>query len=169
MANETRTLTIATQYIKDLSFENPESPSVFVKLSKGTPEVTVNVDVTPQTLSDNTYEVVLRMRVEARFEETTAFLAELAYAGVIGLEEGLSAADTDYLLTVEAPRFLFPYARNILGVVTRDGGFPPLLINPIDFKAMKDSAAARQAQAGQANGPRGGQPDSAGEQSEEAG
>ena len=147
MANESRTVTIATQYIKDLSFENPQSPAIFTKLTQSTPEVTVNVDVAPQLLTERTYEVTLRLRVEAKFDGTVAFLTELAYAGVVALEEGLNDTDTDFLLTVEVPRYLFPYARHIVGVVTRDGGFPPLLINPIDFRALKASAAANAAAA----------------------
>ena len=127
-------LIIHSQYIKDLSFENPNSPAVFATLGDRSPALEINLDVRPQHLRDRTYEILLALRVQAASEGATAFLVELDYAGVVSVAESVAAADMERLLMIEAPRYLFPFARNMLATVTRDGGFPPLVINPIDFE-----------------------------------
>ncbi|KLN60877.1 hypothetical protein WH96_10470 [Kiloniella spongiae] len=155
MAEETtaqqQPLVIKMQFIKDLSFENPHSPMIYPMMSEKAPQLDINVDVTPTQLSDTAYEVVLNIRGSATIDDKTAFMIELDYGGVVTLAEGLESQIVELLLMVESPRYLFPFARNIVADITRDGGFPPLIMNPIDFHQMfmqrKSEAAAAEANA----------------------
>ncbi|HYD29571.1 MAG TPA: protein-export chaperone SecB [Azospirillaceae bacterium] len=124
-------INVLGQYVKDLSFENPNAPEVLLP-GQPAPKVGVDVNVGAQPVAENVYEVTLVTRVEAKIGEKVAFLVELTYAGLFGLQ-GLPQEHHRPVLLIEGPRLLFPFARNIIGDVTRDGGFPPLLINPIDF------------------------------------
>ena len=152
-------LVVNIQYVKDLSFEVPGAPHIFTQL-RAQPQVNINLDVQARRVQENQsiYEVSLIVRAEAR--ETpqqsgngqsaavppTLFVAELTYAGVFTLT-GLPDNAIEPVLLVECPRILFPFARNILADVTRDGGFPPVLLQPIDFVALWQARRA-QAQAG---------------------
>lgn len=138
-------LVVNIQYIKDLSFEVPGAPAVFTTL-RSAPRVDINLDVQARRITEgeNVFEVVLAIRAVAvdaaeqpKPGETPAnvFLAELAYAGVFTLT-GIPENTMEPVLLVECPRILFPFARNILADVTRDGGFPPVLVQPIDFLAL---------------------------------
>lgn len=144
--DQTHTFVINTQYLKDQSFENPNAPGVYAAMAQTQPELNISIDVSPAQLQDKTYEVVLTLHADAKIEGTPAFLAEIDYAGVVTLEDGIDEDETERLLMVETPRYLFPFARAILAVSTRDGGFPPLVVNPIDFAKLyqnrKDAAAA---------------------------
>jgi preprotein translocase subunit SecB len=139
-------LVLNTQYIKDLSFENPNAPLVYAELHKG-PDIDVNIDVQVRHLRDRLYEVVLTMRVKASVKDNVAFLVELDFGGLATVGPQVRKPETEHLMLVEVPRFLFPFARAVIGDVTRDGGFPPLLINPIDFEELyrnrQQNAAAR--------------------------
>ena len=141
-------LIVNAQYIKDLSFENPRAPNS-LRPQTTQPQVEINVDVTAQNLGQDTFEVVLTIKSSAKIQDEALFLVELAYAGVITVrnvpQESLSA-----VVLVETPRLLFPFARNIIADTTRDGGFPPLMINPIDFAELlrRNSAAQAGAQTG---------------------
>ena len=141
-------LAINGQYIKDLSFESPNSPSILAELQNQQPDVNVNVDVQAGKLegqaAENMYEVILDMRAELKLGEKVGFIVELKYGGVFTIhvpEEHIGA-----MLLIECPRILFPFARNILADTTRDGGFVPLLLQPIDFAAMYQANLARQVQ-----------------------
>ncbi len=145
-SDQNSTFVINTQYLKDQSFENPNAPGVYAAMAKTQPELNISIDVSPGRLQDNTYEVVLTLHADAKIEGTPAFLAEIDYAGVVTLGDDVGEAETETLLMVETPRFLFPFARAILAGSTRDGGFPPLVVNPIDFaqlyKNRKEAALA---------------------------
>lgn len=136
-------LIINAQYIKDLSFENPRAPQS-LRQQTTQPAVEINVDVKAQSLGQDTYEVVLTIKSSANVQGEALFLVELAYAAVITIrnvpQELLSA-----VVLVETPRLLFPFARNIIAETTRDGGFPPLMINPIDFGELLRRNSAAQA------------------------
>ena len=140
-------LSITLQYVKDFSFENPRAPHS-LRPQTMQPQVEINIDVGAQNLGPDTFEVVLTIKSSAKIQEEALFLVELAYAGVITArnvpQEFLSA-----VVLVETPRLLFPFARNIIADTTRDGGFPPLMINPIDFAELlrRNSAAQAGAQA----------------------
>ncbi|CCG09142.1 protein-export chaperone SecB [Pararhodospirillum photometricum] len=130
---DTPPLIINGQYIKDLSFEVPNAPMIFTRLDK-TPEVSINIDVNATSVGEKAFEVVLHFQVESRFPDLVAFVAELKYGAVVTLtlpEEHLRP-----MLLIEVPRLLFPFARGILSDATRDGGFPPLMIQPLDFTAL---------------------------------
>ena len=158
-------LVLNIQYTKDLSFEVPGAPAIFTQL-RTPPHVTINLDVQVKRLEEvNTvFEVTLAIRAEgtmtppkAATEEkpVVVFLADLAYAGVFTLN-GIPDNQQEPILLVECPRLLFPFARNILADVTREGGFPPVLLGAIDFvglwqqrraAALATAAAASEAAA----------------------
>jgi preprotein translocase subunit SecB len=127
-------LIVNAQYIKDLSFENPRAPHS-LRPQTVQPQVEINVNVQGQNIGPDTFEVVLTIKSSAKIQDEALFLIELAYAGVVTVrnvpQEFLSA-----VVLVETPRMLFPFARNIIAETTRDGGFPPLMINPIDFAEL---------------------------------
>jgi preprotein translocase subunit SecB len=128
---------IRTQYIKDLSFESPNAPHIYESMlaaqQKGNaPDVKVSVDVRTNAVDAASYEVELLMRGETTVADSQGFIAELTYGGLVDVSD-VKKEMIPWLLMVEAPRLLFPFARRILAEVTRDGGFPPLMIAPFDF------------------------------------
>ncbi len=137
-------VSINAQYIKDLSFENPNAPQVFSQTSTA-PELNMGVNVQTRVLAENVYEVVLFLRLEAQIEGKAAFIAELAYGGAFTMPK-MPEEHLKVFLLVEGPRMLFPFARNIMANAVRDGGFPQILINPIDFAAMYNAQQAQAAQ-----------------------
>ena len=139
------TLVVNAQYVKDLSFENPNAPQSLLQQS-GEPNVQVGIDTSAVQLEGSTFEVTLTVSAEGTAGDTSLFLVEAAYAGIFTLGE----VPEEYvapLLYVEAPRQLFPFARAVVAECVRDGGFPPLLIHPVDFMALFQQRAAQQAQA----------------------
>ena len=127
-------LILNAQYIKDLSFENPRAPQSLIQQS-AQPEVEINVDVKARNLGPEFYEVVLTINATARAQGETVFLVELAYGCVVTVKNA-TAEMLPALILVETPRIAFPFARAIIANATRDGGFPPLMINPIDFAEL---------------------------------
>ena len=142
-------LLLNTHYVKDLSFENPNAPLIYSEVQKG-PELDVNIDVQVRNLKERLYEVLLATRVKARIQEKVAFLVELDFGGLATVGQDVPKNQIERLMLVEVPRFLFPFARAVISDVTRDGGFPPLLINPIDFEELYRSRKERGAQQVQA-------------------
>lgn len=142
-------ITINAQYIKDFSFENPNAPRSLMTGGKP-PNVEVNINVEARPLADDTFEVTLKVNAEAKTEEFSCFVVELAYACIITLQ-GFNEEQIQPVLMIEGPRLLFPFARQIIADTTREGGFPPLLINPIDFAAMYHQNVVQGGQAGAAN------------------
>ncbi len=131
------------QYTKDLSFEVPNGPSIFSSLDDA-PRVSVNIDVEANRLQENNhvYEVTLSIKVDAVEAEKkdqspprTVFIVELAYAAVVTLVDPTDDI-IEPILLIEVPRLIFPFARNIICDTTRDGGFPPVVLQPIDFVAL---------------------------------
>jgi preprotein translocase subunit SecB len=131
------------QYTKDLSFEVPGAPEIFTTLREQ-PRIDLSLDVQARALQEggNIFEVALQIRADARANDQTAFIAELVYCGIFTLN--VEPQMVEPLLLVECPRLLFPFARNILADVTRDGGFPPVLLSPIDFVALWQSRRGAQ-------------------------
>ncbi len=128
-------LGIIAQYVKDLSFENPNAPNSLQKLGETKPSIDVSVNVNARQLGENVYEVDLKISATAKHEETPAFVVELVYAGLFGVKNLPKEALQPFLL-IECPRILFPFARRVAADATRDGGFPPLLLEPIDFATL---------------------------------
>ncbi len=126
--------TVRGQYIKDLSFENPHAPQSLT-LQGGAPTIDVNVDLKAQKLQDNFFETGLHISARASTENGTLFLIDLTYAGIFELS-GIPDDRIEPLIFVDAPFVLFPFARRVVADVTRDGGFPPLMLEPIDFHAL---------------------------------
>jgi preprotein translocase subunit SecB len=124
-------LIINAQYIKDLSFENPRAPHS-LRQQQMQPSVEINVDVKAQSLGPDTYEVMLTIKSSANIQNEALFIIELTYAAVVTVRN-VPQEILSQVILVETPRLLFPFARNIVAETTRDGGFPPLMINPIDF------------------------------------
>jgi preprotein translocase subunit SecB len=135
-------LSINTQYVKDLSFENPNAPQSLAPQT-AQPNIEVNVNVQARGLGPSVYEVVLSITCTAKHEQMTAFIVEVAYAGVFTLT-GVPSEHVHPLLLIECPRLLFPFARALVANATRDGGFLPLLIQPIDFLDLYRRQAASQ-------------------------
>ncbi len=137
-------LSITRQYIKDFSFENPNAPGIFGAYKDEGPELKVSVDIAANPMEDSSHEVVLSLYVSAKFRETTAFIVELQYAAQAVVDENVSEEKLERALMVEVPRYLFPFLRNIIANATRDGGFPPLLLSPINFGKIHDGRRQRQ-------------------------
>lgn len=125
---------INAQYVKDMSFENPRAPQSLLQTQQQ-PEVQIGVDVKAQTVSPGLYEVALTIHADAKAGADRVFLVELVYAAIVTVQNVPEANMTPILL-VETPRLLFPFARSIIANATRDGGFMPLLLRPIDFAEL---------------------------------
>ena len=127
---------INAQYTKDFSFENPRAPAS-LRPQSTPPHIDVNVDVqaAKAVQDEEIYEVVLKITAKGTVDNQPLFLADLTYAGLFQLQP-MELADMHTALLVECPRILFPFARQIIADATRDGGFPPLMIQPVDFAAM---------------------------------
>lgn len=132
-------MTITRQYLKDFSFENPNAPTIYSAFKDEGPELKISVDITANPLEDNSHEVVLSLSVRASYQDTTAFIVELQYGAQAVVEETVSEERLERALMIEVPRLLFPFLRNIVANATREGGFPPLLLNPINFRKLHSS------------------------------
>ncbi len=138
-------LTINGQFIKDLSFEAPHVPEIFADMANEAPDISIAVDVKASQLHANMFDVDLSLSVEAKTGDKVAFVAEILYSGVVTVnvpEEHLKP-----MLFIEVPRYLFPFARAVIAGATRDAGFPPLMIAPIDFVEMYQQRMANAAAA----------------------
>ena len=144
-------LTVNVQYVKDLSFEVPSGPEIFASL-RSAPQVQINLDVQARRLQEgqNVFEVVLSVRAEATEPPSNGtagrpvFIAELAYAGIFTIAN-VPDDTVEPMLLIECPRLLFPFARSIISDVTREGGFPAVLLQPIDFIALWQQRRQQQA------------------------
>lgn len=144
---------IHAQYIKDMSFENPGTPAS-LRGGQEMPKMDINIGMDARKIEDsdikNMYETVLNVRAVAKRGEDTVFIVELQYGVTVSLNDIPEDQHHPFLL-IEVPRLAFPYARQILSDVTTQGGFPPLLLNPVDFQALymdrfKDEIAQAQAE-----------------------
>lgn len=126
-------ITINAQFIKDVSFEAPHVPQIFTEL-KSAPEISVNVNVEAGKVQENLFQVSLKIKAEAKVEDKVAFLCEVDYGCLTTI--ALPPEHVEPVLLIEVPRLLFPFVRSIIADMTRDSGFPPLMINPIDFVGL---------------------------------
>ena len=132
------------QYIKDMSVENPAAPAVFQW--QGQPQIDVQFNIMVNRVNEEVHEVLLKINLKAASDQGTHFVVELAYAGLFGLRNIPEEAMPPFLL-IEAPRMLFPFARQIIAEQVQNLGFPPILLDPIDF-AQAYMAQANQPQDG---------------------
>jgi preprotein translocase subunit SecB len=133
---------VLAQYVKDLSFENP---GLFAAQQGNTaPEIELGIDVRvePGPPQDHVFAVELRLSAKAKRQEAIVFIAELIYVGVFQLQDA-RREDMEAILLIECPRLLFPFARRIIADITREGGHPPLMIDPIDFVGLYRQQRAR--------------------------
>jgi preprotein translocase subunit SecB len=132
---------VIAQYVKDLSFENPNAPAVYQWQSQ--PQMDVQFNIGASQVGQDVHEVALKIDITAAATEGTAFKIELLYAGLFALRN-VPAEQMQPFLLAEAPRLLFPFARRIIADATVDSGFPPLLLDPIDFAGLYMQRAAQQ-------------------------
>jgi len=139
---EAPALNVLAQYIKDLSFENPHAPHS-LRPRENSPEINININVNANPLSETDFEVELKLEANAGEGADQMFNVELIYAGVFRLtnmpEEAVAPA-----ILIECPRLLFPFARQVVADATRNGGFPPLMIDPVDFAALFQQRMAEE-------------------------
>lgn len=134
---------ILGQYLKDLSFENPNAPQSMAPQAKQ-PDINIAVNVNARNLAPTDYEVDLHLDAKATLDGKTIFAADLVYSGSFRLEN-FPANLLHPAVLIECPRMLFPFARQILAEATRNGGFPPLMLDPIDFAGMYQKRLQQQA------------------------
>ncbi len=127
-------LTIRGQYIKDLSFEAPKGPFSLNELKEG-PKMDVNVDLEGKKVGESIYELTLKISVNALGNDETLFVTELAYGGIFQMAN-IAEENVQQMLFIDCAFIIFPFARRVLADVTRDGGFPPLMLEPIDFQSL---------------------------------
>ncbi|SFR86042.1 protein-export chaperone SecB [Sphingomonas jatrophae] len=132
---------LITQYVKDLSFENPNAPMIFQ--SQAQPRIDVQFNIGSSVIGDGVYEVVLKIDAKASVDDQVAFVVDLSYAGLFGVRNVPEDQLQPFLLA-EAPRLIFPFARRVVADVTRDGNYPPLMLEPIDFGALYMAQAQDQ-------------------------
>lgn len=135
-------LRILGQYLKDLSFENPNAPQTLAP-QQSQPDINISVNVNAKNLTPSDYEVELHLDAKATSQDKVIFSAELIYAGTFRLENFPPQMAHPAVL-IECPRLLFPFARQILAEATRNGGFPPLMLDPIDFASMYQKRLQQQ-------------------------
>ena len=141
------TVGLINQYIKDLSVENPNAPDAYQWGDQ--PRVDVQVNIAANSVNDEIHEVELKMTARADSEKGNLYLIELAYCGLVGIRN-VPDEHAHAFLFAEAPRLLFPFARAIISDAVRDAGFPPLLLDPMDFGALyQQQLQARAAQKGE--------------------
>ena len=128
------TLNIMAQYVKDLSFESPGAPNSLRGRDKA-PSININVNVNANPMSDTDFDVNLTLTAKANVDKEVLFNVELVYGGVFRIA-GFPKEHVLPVLFIECPRLLFPFARQIVAEATRNGGFPPLMLDPIDFAQM---------------------------------
>ena len=136
------TLNVLAQYVKDLSFESPGAPAS-LRGREAAPNININVNVSANPLSDKEFDVNLTLSAKANSDKDVLFNVELIYGGVFRID-GFPQEHMLPLLFIECPRLLFPFARQIVAEATRNGGVPPLMIDPIDVAQMFQARMAEE-------------------------
>ncbi|VAW52626.1 Protein-export protein SecB (maintains pre-export unfolded state) [hydrothermal vent metagenome] len=144
MSEENQQFAIQKIYLKDVSFESPNSPQAFTN-SEWKPEISVQINSSNQTIAENTYEVILDITVTAKHEEKTAFLAEVKQAGIFTIA-GFPQENLGGMIGAYCPETLFPFAREAVSELVSKGGFPQLLLVPVNFNALYTQQMQQQAE-----------------------
>ncbi len=124
---------LISQYVKDLSFENPNAPACYQWPSQ--PQVDVQFNIGSSVVGDNVHETAIKIDISATHPEGQSFVIDLTYAGLFGVRN-VPDDQVQAFMLAEAPALLFPFARRVIADAVRDGGFLPLLLDPIDFRAL---------------------------------
>ena len=143
-------LNVLAQYTKDLSFENPNAPGSLAPQPQP-PQINIQINVGANSIAEHDFEVTLTVEGKAENAGKMIFSFELVYGGVFRLLN-IPPENLSPMLLIECPRLLFPFAREIISTAVRDGGFPPLMLDPVDFVGLYRQNMARQAAAAQAAG-----------------
>lgn len=139
---------LIAQYVKDLSFENPNAPQSLT--TAGKPEIGVSVNTATRRMDPERYETLITIEITARQENTTMFMLEVSYGGLFAIEN-VPEDQLAPICMIECPRQLFPFVRRVIADATRDGGFPPLMLDPVDFAQLyRAEMEKRQAEAANA-------------------
>ena len=138
-------LSVLGQYIKDFSFENPNAPRSLAP-NQTQPAINIQINVSVQQLAETDYEVSLKLEGKAESSGNVLFVFDLTFAGVFRVQN-MPKESLQPLIMIECPRLLFPFAREIVATAVRNGGFPPLLLDPVDFVALYQQRAAQVQQA----------------------
>lgn len=133
---------LLSQYVKDLSVENPKAPESFQWTEQ--PELDVQINIAARAINDEVHEVELKIGASAKTPRGTVYIVELAYCALLGLRN-IPEEHAHMFMYAEAPRILFPFARRVIADATRDAGFAPLLLDPIDFQALYAQQLERRA------------------------
>jgi preprotein translocase subunit SecB len=133
-ADNSPSLNALAQYIKDLSFENPNAPRSLAPTGQP-PQISISVNVNAKQIADTDYEVELTLEGRAGEQPNVLFSFELLYAGIFRVQN-IPQENLHPVIMIECPRLLFPFARQIVADAVRNGGFPPLFIDPIDFASL---------------------------------
>lgn len=133
---------LRAQYIKDLSFENPRAPASIFSL-KEAPNMEVNINLSAQRLDEKVFELSIHIAARAIADKTTVFLCDVVYAGVIEVQ-AIAEEAIEPTIFVQGAQLLYPFARRVIADLTRDGGFPPLQLEPMDFAGMYQAQRLRQ-------------------------
>jgi len=139
-------LNVLAQYTKDLSFENPNAPGS-LQQQQQQPAINIQINVSANNISQNEFEVTLHIEGKAESAGKVLFSFDLAYGGVFRIVN-VPQENLHPLVMIECPRLLFPFAREIIATSVRDGGFPPLMLDPVDFVGLYRQNMERQAAAG---------------------
>lgn len=134
---------IISQYVKDLSVENPNAPESFQYTDK--PQIDLQFNIGARPINDEIHEIELKVNVTAKAGQGTVYLVELSYCGLIGMRN-LPDEQMHAFMYAEAPRLLFPFARSVIANATRDAGFQPLMIDPVDFNGLYMQQLQQRAQ-----------------------
>lgn len=141
-------LNVLAQYVKDFSFENPNAPASLGTFQQTQPEIAIQINVQVNTLSATDFEVILKTEGKAERDGKVLFSFDLAFGGVFRIQN-VPQESLHPVVMIECPRLLFPFSREIVSTAVCNGGFPPLLLDPVDFVALYRQNLAQQA--GQAN------------------
>ncbi len=128
-------LNVLAQFVKDFSFENPNAPDILAKPPQSQPQINIQVNVNARQLSNTDYEVDLQLEAKAGEGKNLLFSTDITYSGIFRIQN-MPVESLQPVIMIECPRLLFPFARQIVADATRNGGYPPLMIDPIDFVAL---------------------------------
>jgi preprotein translocase subunit SecB len=136
-------LNVMAQYVKDFSFENPNAPASLGAFQQAQPAINIQINVQVNAMSATDFEVILKTEGKAEREGTVLFSFDLAFGGIFRIQN-VPQESLHPVVMIECPRLLFPFAREIVAAAVRNGGFPPLLLDPVDFVALYRQNLAQQ-------------------------
>jgi len=137
---EQPSIILSGQYIKELHFDNTNSPASFVP-GKEQPKIEIAINFNSRNVAENVHEVILQIKAQAKSQDEgnlNLFDVKLAYAGLVTLNNIADKTQKEAILNIHVPTLLFPYARHVLSDVTRDGGFQPIMLEPMDFARLHE-------------------------------